>query len=142
MARTIVKRTRAPVKRAVPAAAAEFADGDLDTWPRSWRGYDTDVPPGEALVTCFRPFIAHLAASSLSPKTIRTHVDNLWILGGEIIRDLNTDPALRKVPADRLLRKVIHTDGGPLMYHGSEEEQRSFDSTCRRLHRFLSDRQA
>ena len=62
----------------------------------------------------------------------------LWRLGGEIIRDLNYDPSLRKLAAERLLRKVIHEDGGPLLYHGSEDEQRSFDSTCRKLHRFLS----
>ena len=138
MARTIVKRNRARVNPAATAApAAEFAYGDLDTWPRSWMGSEKDMPPGETLLTCFRPFIAHLAAASLSRKTIRKHVDNLWILGGEIIRDLNNDPALRKVAAKRLLRTVIHPDGGPLMYHGSEEEQRSFDSTCRKLHRFL-----
>jgi hypothetical protein len=28
-----------------------------------------------------------------------------------------------------------------LLYHGSEEEQRSFDSTCRKLHRFLTQPQ-
>ncbi len=101
-------------------------------------GVEKDLPPGEHLLACFRPFIDHLASSTLSPKTIRKHVDNLWILGGEIIRDLNNDPALRKVPADRLLRDVVHADGGPLMYHGSEDAQRSFDSTCRKLHRFLT----
>ena len=30
--------------------------------------------------------------STLSPKTIRRHVNNLWLLGGEIIRDLHYDP--------------------------------------------------
>jgi hypothetical protein len=65
-------------------------------------------------------------------------VDNLWLLGAEIIRDLNDDPALRKVPLARLLRDVVQADGGPLLYHGSEDAQRSFDSTCRKLHRFLS----
>jgi hypothetical protein len=99
-------------------------------------GVDKDVPPGEELIACFRPFIEHLASSSLSPKTIRRHVDNLWLLGGEIIRDLNYDHSLRRLPADRLLTKVIHEDGGPLLYHGAEEEQRSFDATCRKLHRF------
>ncbi len=54
-------------------------------------GLDKDLPPGEELVACLRPFIEHLASSSLSPKTIRQHVDNLWTLGGEIIRDLNYD---------------------------------------------------
>jgi hypothetical protein len=29
--------------------------------------------------------------------------------------------------AERLLRKVICEDGGPLTYNASEEEQRSFD---------------
>jgi hypothetical protein len=65
-------------------------------------GLEKDLPPGEALVVCFRPFIEHLASSSLSPKTIRRHVDNLWMLGGEIIRDLHYDPSLRKRTADRL----------------------------------------
>jgi len=30
-----------------------------------------------------------MAASNLSPKTIQKHVDNLWVLGGEFIRDLH-----------------------------------------------------
>ncbi len=104
-------------------------------------GVEKDLPPGEQLLACFRPFIEHLGSSGLSPKTIRQHVDNLWTLGGEIIRDLNDDPSLRKVTADRLLRDVLHTDGGPLIYNGSEEAQRSFDSTCRKLHRFLGQPQ-
>jgi hypothetical protein len=104
-------------------------------------GLEKDLPPGEALVVCFRPFIEHLASSSLSPKTIRHHVDNLWILGGEIIRDLHYDPSLRKRAAERLLRNAIHADGGPLVHNGSEEAQRSFDATCRKLHRFLAQPQ-
>jgi hypothetical protein len=71
-------------------------------------------------------------------RLIRKHVDNLWLLSGEIIRDLNDDAALRKVTADRLLRDAVHADGGPLIHNGEEETQRSFDSTCRKLHRFLT----
>jgi hypothetical protein len=104
-------------------------------------GLGKDLPPGEELVAWLRPFIEHLASSNLSPKTIRRHVDNLWLLGGEIIRDLNYDPSQRKVPAQRLLRDAVHTDGGPLIHNGSEEQQRSLDSTCRKLHRFLSQPQ-
>jgi hypothetical protein len=48
------------------------------------------------------------------------------------------DPSLRKLAVDRVLHEVVHTDGGPLIHSGSEEEQRSFDSTCRRLQRFLT----
>ena len=104
-------------------------------------GLEKDVPPGEQLVACFRPFIEHLASSSLSPKTIRGHVDNLWLLGGEIIRDLNSDPSQRKVAVQQLLRNVVGVDGGPLIYNGTEDEQYSLDSTCRKLHRFLSQPQ-
>jgi hypothetical protein len=49
---------------------------------------------GEQLVTYFRPFLEYLAASDPSPKTIQKHVDNMWALGGEFIRDLNYDPPL------------------------------------------------
>jgi hypothetical protein len=100
-------------------------------------GWEKDLPPGEKLVACFRPFIEYLVASELSPKTIQKHVDNMWALGGEVIRDLNDTPSLRKMPVDRLLYDLIE-DGGPLLYHGdSEEQQNSFDSTCRKFRRFL-----
>jgi len=141
MVQTIFKAKTARVNRAALSAPSSDVSAyrpDLDNWPRSWMGLEKDLPPGEELVGCLRPFIEHLASSSLSPKTIRRHVDNLWLLGGEIIRDLNYDLALRKMAADRLLRNVIHEDGGPLIHNGSEEEQRSLDSTCRKLHRFLS----
>lgn len=100
-------------------------------------GVEKDLPAGQALVVCFRPFIEDLASSGLSPQTIRQHVDNLWTLGGEIIRDLHYDPSLRKKTAHQLLRGVVHEYGGPAVHNGSEEQQRSVDSTCRKLHRFL-----
>src|ERR1700676_2454039 len=128
MARTIFKAKTSKVNRAAPLASSSDASAycrDLDTWPRSWMGLEKDLPPGEQLLACFRSFIEHLASSSLSPKTIRKHLDNLWLLGGEIIRDLHYDPSLRKMAADRLLRNVIHEDGGPLVHNGSEEKQHS-----------------
>jgi hypothetical protein len=109
---------------------------DLHDWPRSWMGLDKDLPPGEDLLTHLRPFIEHLASSGLAPRTIRRHVDNLWLLGGEIIRDLHYDPSLRKRASEWLLRSVIHEDGGPLIHNGSEDEQRSFDSTSARVNDF------
>ena len=101
-------------------------------------GEEKDLPPGRRLVADFMPFLLHLTESGLSKRTIQKHVDNLWTLGGEIIRDLNEDPPLRKVPVEQLLRQVIHQDGGPLIHNGWEDEQRSFDSTCRKFHRFLT----
>jgi hypothetical protein len=112
---------------------------DLQDWPRSWMGFAKDIFPGEKLVACFRPFLEHLIGLNLSRKTIRKHVDNLWMLGGEIIRDLNETPSLRKVPVEDLLLDVLK-EGGPLLYHSdSEEQQRSFESTCRKFLRFLEE---
>src|SRR3984885_7115230 len=134
----IAKSRTTKINRAASSSSdASAYCRDLGNWPHSWMGLEKDLPPGEQLVACFRPFLEHLASSSLSPKTIRRHVDDLWLLGGEIIRDLNYDPSLRKVAARQLLRNVLGVDGGPLIYNGSEEEERSLDSTCRKLHRFL-----
>jgi hypothetical protein len=144
MARTIFKAKTTRVNRAASSAPSSDTSAycrDLDNWPRSWMGLEKDLPPGEELVVCFRPFIERLASSSLSSKIIRRHVDNLWILGGEIIRDLHYTPSLRRVAAQRLLREAVHADGGPLIHNGSEQDQNSFDATCRKLHRFLSQPQ-
>lgn len=101
-------------------------------------GLEKDLPPGEELLTLFRPFLEHLAASDLSPKTIQKHVDNMWALGGEFIRDLHSDSSLRKKPVEQILLQMIDY-GGPLLYHGGEDQQRSFDSTCRKYRRFLGE---
>jgi len=123
-----------------PAALSPYCR-DLQEWPERWMGEEKDLPPGRKLVECFTPFLMHLATSELSKRTIQRHVDNLWVLGGEIIRDLNEDPSLRRVAAEQLIRNVIHHDGGPLIHNGWEDEQRSFDSTCRKFYRFLTQPQ-
>jgi hypothetical protein len=110
---------------------------DLAEWPRSWMGLPEDLVPGEKMVVYFRPFLEHLVGLGLSRKTMRKHVNNLWVLGGEMIRDLHETPGLRKVPVETLVFNVIQ-DGGPILYHNdSEEQQRSFESTCSKFRRFL-----
>ena len=132
------------INRAIPPAPLQVSVycKDLEKWPRSWMGLEKDLRPGEELIACFRPFIEHLAGEGLSSKTIRRHVDNLWSLGGEIIRDLHYDPSLRKRPAERLLRDAVHEYGGPSVHNASEEQQRSFDATCRKLHGYLTRQQS
>src|ERR1022692_2705647 len=100
-----------------PAALLPYCR-DLQEWPERWMGEEKDLPPGQKLVEYFTSFLLDLAASGLSKKTIQKHVDNLWVLGGEIIRDLNEDPSLRKVAVERLLHNVLHQDGGPLIHNG------------------------
>ena len=115
---------------------------DLDQWPRSWAYEPRDIPPGLRLVECFKPFLRNLLALHLSRRTLRRHRDNLWALGGELIRALQMDSALRRRPIEQVVRNLIGEDGGPLLSHGqSETEQSSFDATCRKLSRFLADPQ-
>src|SRR5947208_1572643 len=104
MARKQTMKT-STINRATRATAAllEHYCRGLDNWPRSWMGWEKDLPAGERLVACFGPFLEQLVHSDLSPKTIQKHVDNLWALGGEIIRDLNQDPSLRKKDIEKIL---------------------------------------
>ena len=112
---------------------------DLANWPQSWRYDERDVIPGEQIVVCITPFLHHLLSLGLSKKTLNRHRDNLWLLGGELIRDLAQDTKLRRRPIEALVRSAVGDDGGPLLYHGdSEAQQNSFDSTCRKLARFLA----
>ena len=134
------KTTPSTIANDIPATHPDLASygADLVEWPNSWMGVEKDIPPGEQLIACFRPFLEQLVSSDLSRKTIRKHIGNLWVLGGELVRDMNETPKLRKLPAKDLLLKALDEEGGPLIHHGSEEEQRSFDSTCRKLFHFLS----
>jgi hypothetical protein len=114
---------------------------DLAEWPALWRYEDRDVLPGQQIVDCFKPFLLHLLSLGLSPKTQRLHRDNLWLLGGELIRELWETPKLRKRPIEELIAAAIDDDGGPRLSHRqSEVEQCSFDSTCRKFHRFRQER--
>lgn len=88
----------------------------------------------------FTPFLRHLLNSNLSRATLRRHRDNLWLLGGEIIRKLQENPRLKKQPMADVVFAALDDEGGPLLsHHASEEDQRSFDSTCRKFLRFLKD---
>lgn len=101
-------------------------------------GVEADVAAGEQIVEQFRPFLLELSGSGLSRKTIRRHVDNLWVLGGEIIRDLNQKPGLRKRPLTEVLREWVAAGGRLPRHLDREDEVRSFEATCRRLERFLN----
>ena len=132
----LARTTKINRAASLPRHGIEHYCRDLNGWPRSWMGFEKDLPPGEQLVTLFRPFLEQLAVSNLSAKTIQKHVDNLWTLGREFIRDLHNDPSLRKRPVDQVVFKMIEY-GGPLLTHGGEDQQSSFDSTCRKFRRFL-----
>ena len=101
-------------------------------------GDERDLVPGEKIVQFFTPFLFHLAGSGLTKKTVQKHVDNLWVLGGEIIRDLQETPKRRKKPVSEIIDTLLENDGSLLYHCDSEEQQRSFESTCRKLRRYLN----
>ena len=112
---------------------------DFYEWPERWKGFDKDVPYGEGIIQIYKPFVDELL-SRLSLKTVKRHLDNLWLLGGELIREINMNPKLRKkTPMDLLLDNVDET-GGPYCRHlDSEEEMRAYDATCKKLFKFLQE---
>ena len=67
-------------------------------------------------------------------------MNNFWVLGGEMIRDLHRTPPQRKVRIETLVFNVIQ-DGGPILHHNdSQEQERSSESNCSKFRRFLEAR--
>ena len=110
---------------------------DLNDWPASWEIDDGDQIVGQRIVEALKPFLIDLLAQGLARKTLVRHRDNIWLLGGEMIRRRYDDPDCAKLPLNELLTALIEEDGGPLIGSSiSESEQDSFDATCRKLYRF------
>jgi hypothetical protein len=113
---------------------------DLDEWPRSWHVEPADIVVGQQIVQVLTPFLLHLLDQGLARTTVRRHRDNLWSLGGELIRRRYDDDELARQDLQGALRQLIKGDGGPLMWPRiTESEQDSLDATCRKLNRFMRD---
>lgn len=112
---------------------------DLESWPQRWRAQDSDIPFGERIVECLTPFLLHLLDQGLTMKTLQRHRDHLWMLGGEIVRRLQEEPAWRRTPIKTVLLQLVDDDCGPLIWPAiTQQQQDSFDATCRKLYHFLT----
>ena len=112
---------------------------DFTEWPKRWMVIDKDIPYGRGLIEAMRSFVERLIASGLKEKTIKKHIDNLWLLGGEIIRNVSLDDEYTTPPVKKL-KQQVGLDGGPYCRHlETESELRAFDATCRKLHKFLQE---
>ena len=79
-----------------------------------------------------------LLTQSITDKTRRRHRDHLWMLGGEIIRRRHEDSDLVSLATETLLLRMIDVVGGPLIWPRiTETEQKAFDTTSRKLYRYL-----
>ena len=113
---------------------------DLDDWPRSWHVEPADIVVGQQIVQVLTPFLLHLLDQGLAKTTVRRHRNNLWRLGGEIIRCRYDDDELARQDVTDAIRQLIERDGAPLMWPRiTEAEQDSLDGTCRKLNRFMRE---
>jgi hypothetical protein len=114
---------------------------DLDDWARHWCYESRDLACGQQFVEHITPFLRQLLRSGLAPRTLRRHRDYLRVLGAEVIRRIQEDPPLRKHSMQDVLLRLLEDDGGPLVYPSlSESDQIAFDGTCRKLFRFLNQK--
>jgi hypothetical protein len=122
-------------------------DADLDyactlmqKWPESWQIDDTDESYGQGLLEQLNPFVRHLVdTEQLSRSTLRRHLNNLWLLGGELISLINTYDEDRKRSPASLLDHYISAEGGPLSRHAQTPARlRQYDATCKKLFSFRS----
>ena len=111
---------------------------EIERWPKAWAGFDSDIPIGKEIVKIMRPFVLAIVEDHLAYTTVNRHMGNLWFLGGEIIARVQTDPELKDLAAEELIPRFVDDEGGPYSRHiATEEEQRAFDATCKKLYRFM-----
>ena len=104
-----------------------------------WQYDVADLAPGVAIVAIFEPFLLDMLRGKSSKTSFNRHRDNLWLVGGELIRLRHDRTDLRRMRIERLIRLLVEEDGGPLIWPRiSETEQNAIDVTCRKLYRFLN----
>jgi hypothetical protein len=118
--------------------SSDKAAAMMKEWPESWEGEPADVPVGRALVAIMHAFMTYLQQQELSSTTLRRHLDNLWLIGGEIIREINYHPRRRAKPARSLLFEAIQYGEAPSVGNLTVAEQTAVDATARKLLKFLS----
>jgi len=111
---------------------------DFNQWPDAWEGLPEDLPYGREILEVMRPFIVQLIEKGLTRKTMRKHMDNLWLLGGEIIRNVSTHEEYH-IPPIQKIRDSVDSLGGMYCRHlDSDIEEKSYHATCKKFHHFLN----
>jgi hypothetical protein len=109
---------------------------ELDNWPDSWKVCPEDVAYGKLLIKLMKPFLVELSAA-YSSKTVKRHADNLWLLGGYTISLINKNEECRNTLPCLFLSTFIDSFDGPSIHGLTEQEQKSFDCTCRKFYSHL-----
>jgi hypothetical protein len=114
---------------------------DFDRWPTSWMGVEEDLAYGRKLLPWFAGFLQALYAEGLSRKTFAQYRDNLWSLGGTIIREVSLYEEYQDDPLEKLRESVA--DDGILPDHYdqmTQAELKAFERMCRRFEKYLGEK--
>ena len=113
---------------------------EMNSWPKKWAGDKADEVFGEKLLVELKPFVEALIAHGYAKSTLNRHLNNLFLLGGEIIRMVSIDEEYDRDAGD-VARESVEEEGGLLCQHlHTEAQERSYDATCKKLHNFLEHR--
>jgi hypothetical protein len=113
---------------------------DLDKWPKSWMGTKSDFEYGKKLLPFMEKFINYLVGQDLSRKTLKEYIDNVWLLGGTIIKHISIYEEHKRDALEVILEDVeadgCLPDGYDCM---SKSELASFSRMCRKFEEFLKN---
>jgi hypothetical protein len=113
---------------------------NFDRWPKSWMGVEEDLDYGRKLLPWFADFLQALYVEGLSRKTFAQYRDNLWLLGGTIIREVSLYEEYQVDPLVKLRESVA--DDGILPDHYdqmTQAELNAFERMCRRFVKYLRE---
>ena len=112
---------------------------DINNWPNSWEIGASDIEIGKAINEQFKSFLLDRIKQGKSKKTIKICANYLWALGGELIRQINTDDNERQLSARNLILKYVDEGGGPYWRHARNElDHARYDSVCKQLFKFIT----
>jgi glycosylphosphatidylinositol transamidase (GPIT) subunit GPI8 len=112
---------------------------DIENWPSSWEIGGSDLVIGTAILDEFKSFLINRIEKGRAKSTIKIYGNYLWVLGGELIRSINEDTALRRLSARKIILKHVDDSGGPLWRHARDEmDHQRYDSVSKQLFRFLT----
>ena len=103
-------------------------------------GDEEDLAYGRKLLPWFSGFLQALYAEGMSRKTFMQYRDNLWLLGGTIIREVSLYEEYQDDPLEKLAESVA--DDGILPDHYdqmTQAELRAFERMCRRFEKYLGE---
>jgi hypothetical protein len=87
---------------------------EIDNWPTSWKITSKDNQYGKKLKTLMKPFIVELS-DTYSPRTVKMHTGNLWLLGGYTIERINRNEKYRNTEPCLFLTTFIDSWDGPMI---------------------------